>query len=189
MTRRALPFCDLAILFLVSFSMSRPVAAQSDAVVVNGVALSRETLASLQRLYPVPIRPGRYWYDNVSGAHGVEGQAIAGQMSPGLRLGGPLRADASRGTSGVFINGRQLTVGEKLYIERACQTPVASGRYFVNALGLGGIEGGPVSFNLALCGPPPGQASGGSSTRTYCDANGACTSSGILGSITTVPLQ
>jgi hypothetical protein len=119
----------------------------------------------------------------------MEGGPIVGQMRPGLGLGGPLRADASRGTSRVFINGRQLTVGEKTYIELACRTPVVPGRYFVLATGLGGIEGGPISFNLALCGPPPGQGGGGSSTRTYCDADGTCTSSGILGSITTSPSQ
>jgi len=177
-------------LFLILWlAVPAPAAAQSTAVIVNGVALSRESLAALQRLYPVPIQPGRYWYDDVSGVYGTEGQPVAGQMSPGLRLGGRLRADASRGTSGVYVNGRQLTTGEKMYIEQACRTPVVPGRYFVNAFGLGGIEGGPVSFNLALCGPPPGQARRGSSTRTYCDANGVCTSTGILGSITTAPPQ
>ena len=142
---------------------------------------------ALQRIYPVSIQPGRYWYDAVSGAYGVDGGPVAGQMSPGLRLGGPLSADASRGTSRVFINGRQLTGGEKSYIEQACRTVVAPGRYWVNAHGLGGFEGGPVTFNLALCGPPPGQSSGGSSTRTYCDPDGSCRSTGILGSILTVP--
>lgn len=156
-------------------------------VIVNAVALNAETLAALQRIYPVPIQPGRYWYDPVSGAYGAEGGAVAGQMSPGLPLGGPLRADASRGTSRVFINGRQLTEGEKSYIEQACQTPVAPSRYWVNAQGLGGFEGGPVTFNLALCGPPPGQNSGGSRTRTFCDPDGSCRSTGILGSILTVP--
>lgn len=179
----------LACLVFVWLALPASALAQPTAVIVNGIALSRETLAALQRLYPVPIQPGRYWYDDVSGVYGIEGQPVTGQMSPGLRLGGRLRADASRGTSGVFINGRQLTNGEKIYIERACRTPVVPGRYFVNALGIGGVEGGPVSFNLALCGPPPGQARGGSSTRTYCDANGICTSSGILGTITTVPPQ
>jgi hypothetical protein len=162
-------------------------AAQPSPVVVNAVALSRDALFALQRLYPVPIQPGRYWYDPLSGAYGVEGGPIAGQMSPGLRLGGPLRADASRGTSRVFINGRQLTVGEKNYIEQACRTAVVPARYWVNAQGLGGFEGGPATFNLALCGPPPGQRSGGSSTRTFCDPDGSCRSTGILGSILTVP--
>ena len=162
-------------------------AGQASQVIVNAFPLSTETLAALQRAYPVPIVPGRYWYDAMSGAYGVEGGPIVGQMLPGLRLGGPLRAAASRGTSQVFINGRQLTAGEKAYIELACQTTVARGRYWVDARGLGGVEGGPVSFNLGLCGPPPGQRSGGSSTRTFCDPDGSCRSTGILGSILTVP--
>ena len=37
-------------------------------VVVNAVPLSAEAVRQLQRLYPVPIKPGRYWYDAVSGA-------------------------------------------------------------------------------------------------------------------------
>lgn len=157
-------------------------------VVVNAVALNAETMATLQRLYPVPIAPGRYWYDPVSGAYGVEGGPVAGQMVPGLALGGALRADASRGTSRVFINGRELTDGEKAYIELACQTPVTPGRYFVFPQGLGGVEGGPVSFNLALCSPPGGQGGGGGSrTKTFCDPDGSCRSTGILGSILTVP--
>jgi len=158
-------------------------------IIVNGEPLTTDTVSALQRLYPVPIAPGRYWYDPFSGAYGVEGGPIVGQMLPGLRLGGQLRSDASRGTSGVFINGRQLTVGETLYLSQACQTPVIPGRYWVTAQGLGGYEGGPAIFNLALCGSRGGGGGGGggSSTRTYCDANGACTSSGILGTITTTP--
>jgi len=158
------------------------------AIVVNGQALSAETVRQLQQIYPVAIAPGRYWYDPISGAWGREGEPIAGQMMAGLSLGGPLMANASRGTSGVFINGRQVTVGEKAYIERLCQTPVAPARYWIMATGLGGFEGGPAFFNLAQC-PGVAQQSSGprSMSRTYCDANGACTSTGILGSILTTP--
>jgi hypothetical protein len=177
---------------LATGQTTRPeVAPPVASVVVNGVALSTQNLAQLQQLYPVAIPPGRYWYDPLSGAWGREGEPVAGQMMAGLTLGGPLAADASRGTSGVFINGRQLTGGERTFIELGCQAPVVPGRYWVLATGLGGIEGQPASFNLALC---PGFArqqgggrSGGSSTRTFCDPNGACTSSGILGSIMTAP--
>ncbi len=156
-------------------------------IVVNGQALSAETVRQLQQIYPVAIAPGRYWYDPVSGAWGREGEPIAGQMMAGLRLGGPLMANASRGTSGVFINGRQITAGEKAYIERLCQTPVASARYWIMSSGIGGFEGGPAFFNLAQC--PGAQQNSGprSMSRTYCDANGACTSTGILGYITTGP--
>ena len=157
------------------------------AVIVNGKKLDQETLAHLQQIYPVQIAPGRYWYDPISGAYGIEGSPISGQMLPGLRLGGPLRADASHGTSGVFINGRQLTLGEKQYIEQSCRSPVMPGRYWVNAQGLGGYENMMPSFNLAACGAQDRSHGGGSSTRTYCEPDGSCRSSGILGSILTAP--
>jgi hypothetical protein len=157
-------------------------------IVVNGQALADETVRQLQQLYPVAIPAGRYWYDAVSGAWGREGEPIAGQMVAGLTLGGPLAANASRGTSAVFINGRQITGGEKAYIEALCQTPVIPGRYWIAANGIGGYEGGPAIFNLAQCpGVPQPSRGGSSSSRTYCDPNGACTTSGILGTITTAP--
>jgi hypothetical protein len=163
-------------------------AAEAAGIVVNGQVLSAETVQQLRQIYPVAISPGRYWYDAVSGAYGREGEPIAGQMMAGLSLGGPLMANASRGTSGVFINGRQITVGEKAYIEGLCQTPVAPARYWIMANGLGGYEGGPAIFNLAQC-PGLAQQSSGprSMSRTFCDENGACTTSGILGSILTAP--
>jgi hypothetical protein len=164
------------------------IASTDTSITVNGVVLPAESVQQLQQLYPVPIPAGRYWYDVVSGGYGREGEPIAGQMIPGLSLGGALAANASRGTSGVFINGRQITDGEKAYLERMCQTPVALGRYWVMANGVGGYEGRPAEFNLAQCPGVPQQGGGARSmSRTYCDANGACTSTGILGSITTVP--
>lgn len=165
----------------------RAATAQDARVVVNGAPLSAELVQQLQQAYATTIAPGRYWYDVVSGAYGRDGEPIAGQMMAGLALGGSLRADASRGTSGVFINGRQITAGEVAYIERLCQTPVAVGRYWIMASGVGGIEGGPALFNLAQC--PGAQQNNGprSSSRTSCDANGACTTTGILGSILTAP--
>jgi len=155
-------------------------------IVVNGAALSADTVRALQQVYPVAIEPGRYWYDAVSGAYGREGEPIAGQMIAGLALGGPLRADASRGTAGVFINGRQITSGEKAYIEQLCQTPVARGRYWILFNGLGGYEGGPAIFDLGGC-PGLARPSGGGSSmsKTYCDNNGNCTTSGVLGYIST----
>jgi hypothetical protein len=157
-------------------------------IVVNGQALADETVRQLQQLYPVAIPAGRYWYDAVSGAWGREGEPVAGQMVAGLTLGGPLAANASGGTSAVFINSRQITIGEKAYIEARCQTPVIPGRYWIAANGIGGYEGGPAIFNLAQCpGVPQPSRGGSSSSRTYCDPNGACTTSGILGTITTAP--
>jgi hypothetical protein len=168
--------------------LQRATSVQGAEIVVNGQVLSEQTVHQLQQVYPVTIPAGRYWYDAVSGAWGREGEPIAGQMVAGLTLGGPLAATASRGTSAVFINGRQITMGEKSYIEVLCQTPVIPGRYWIAANGIGGYEGGPAVFNLAQCpGVPQPSRAGSSSSRTYCDPNGACTTSGILGTITTAP--
>jgi len=161
--------------------------AADERIVVNGSPLSAETVRQLQRLYPVPIKPGRYWYDNVSGAWGWEGEPIAGQMLPGLKLGGPIRANASRGTSGIYINGRQITQAERTYLERTCQARTVPGRYWVNARGVGGFEGGPAWFDLSRCGQQQQRSSGGASTRTFCDPDGSCRSSGLWGSILTTP--
>jgi hypothetical protein len=185
-------FCSFFILLLFLSNCSGIIVADAadtkSRIVVNGVALTGSTIRELQQIYPAPIPPGRYWYDHVSGAYGRDGEPILGQMMPGLRLGGPMPADASRGTSRVFINGRQLTVGEKSYIEQSCQTPVLPGRYWVTSSGLGGYEGMSASFNLALCKGTASQNHGSSSsTRTFCSSDGSCTSSGILGSILTAP--
>ena len=162
--------------------------ASGGAIHVNGVALSADTLRALQQVYPVAITPGRYWYDRISGAWGREGQPIAGQMMAGLDLGGPLRSEASRGSSGVFINGRHITAGEKAYLEQLCQVPIARARYWIVFNGIGGFEGGPPNFNLGQC-PGIAQQNSGpqSQSRTYCDGNGNCTSTGVLGYISTTP--
>lgn len=174
---------SLLILAIVALE---PACAQSNAkaVIVNGQVLSAETVRALEAAYRVPIVPGTYWYDAVSGAWGTEGGPIAGQLMPGLHLGGPLRSNASRGNTQVFVNGRELTAGEVLGLQQACRTAVYRGRYWVNAQGLGGYEGGPPIFNLAACGSSS-RSSGGSSTRTYCDAAGNCSSHGLWGWIGT----
>jgi hypothetical protein len=159
-------------------------AAQAEAkrVIVNGEALRPDAVQALERAYKVPIAPGRYWYDKVSGAWGLEGGPISGQMAAGLPLGGPLRSEASRGASKVFINGRELTAGEVEGLQNLCRTPVIAGRYWVNAQGVGGVEGRPATFDLAACAP---RRSGGSSTRTYCDTQGNCSSHGLWGWVST----
>ena len=83
-------------------------------------------------------------------------------------------------------SSKQITAGEKTWIETVCQTPVVTGRYWIMANGVGGYEGQGAIFNLAEC-PGLRQQSNGPHTmsKTYCDANGACTTTGILGSITT----
>jgi hypothetical protein len=133
---------------------------------VNGVALDGKTKQALEQGYGVPIKPGRYWYDNVSGVWGLEGGPGQGQILPGLNLGGPLKRDASKGKTGVIVNGRELHEQDVAALRRCLQ--VIPGRYWVLANGLGGPEGAPPQFNLAsLC---AAKAGGGSSMK--CDDYG-----------------
>ncbi len=131
---------------LAVLGLQTPAHAQGT-VVVNGVGLDKQTLAALQRAYGA-VPPGRYWYDPMSGLWGVERGPTSGQIAPGLRLGGPLRADASGRGTGVFVNGRELHPAEVVRL-RALVGVVLPGRYWMNAAGIGGFVGAPPHFNLA----------------------------------------
>ena len=149
----------------------------STEVVVNGEPLDDATLRQLEDLYKVKVKPGRYWYDPVSGSWGNEGGPTAGLMAPGHRLGGTLRIDASNGDTGVIVNGRELHQLDVLALRRCVQT--IPGRYWVGANGIGGYEGGPAFFDLnAMC----NAARGGGGGNTQCENYGAgqfnCTQSG-----------
>jgi hypothetical protein len=117
-------------------------AVQTRRVVINGVAISDQELAA----YGIPIPDGAYWYDPMCGAWGYQGGQCLGFTAPGLRLGGPLRPDASNGNTGVFVNGRQLHTYDVMALQRL--GPVLPGRYWVDAHGNCGFEGGPAFANL-----------------------------------------
>jgi hypothetical protein len=120
----------------------------ADAVYVNGVRLDDQELQSVVQVLGKSPQPGRYWYDNATGLAGYLGQGPCACLPAGLNLGGPLAADASNGTTGVLVNGRELTQPEVSYLERLLQGRLARGRYWVMANGDAGREGGPVLVNL-----------------------------------------
>lgn len=141
-----------ATVALLTLTAPAAAAAQRDAVIVNGVPVSQaEFRAEFQRFGVIlsgPIAPGSYWYDPVSGLWGNAGGPTMGQILPGLDLGGPLRSDASGGGTAVFINGREIHPMEYLYLQGLFGY-VMPGRYWLNAQGIGGSEGGPPTFSLA----------------------------------------
>lgn len=144
---------------------SPPLHGQADGdVVINGRAVSAGDLAAVKRLHGVPasapVPPGRYWYDDVSGLWGPEGGPTAGQLLPGLGLGGPLRSDASHGDTGIFINGRQIHGLEAAYL-RGLFGFVIPGRYWMDWQGIGGVEGGPPFFDLRAAARTAGVSGGG----------------------------
>ncbi|MGH8682230.1 MAG: hypothetical protein ACREVS_17945 [Burkholderiales bacterium] len=124
-------------------------------VVVNGVRLRDEEVAELERLAGVkraPLRDGTYWYDPVSGAWGAHSGPTLGFRRAGLAVGGPLRPGASNGHTGVFVNGRELHRLDVLALERLGQAWL--GRYWLDALGNFGREGGSMLGNLVRPGEP-----------------------------------
>ena len=82
-------------------------------VIINRVRLSDAELAGLESKYRIRIQDGSYWYDRISSAWGMEGGPTLGFGVAGLKIGGPLRADASNGNTNVFINGRELHQGQQ----------------------------------------------------------------------------
>ncbi|HET9207292.1 MAG TPA: hypothetical protein VFO28_13700, partial [Burkholderiaceae bacterium] len=119
-------------------------------VIVNGAPLQPRHAAALEQTYRTRLVPGRYWYDAMSGLWGLEGGASVGLIAPGLPFG---RMDPSAsvgrraGITGVFVNGREIHPDELHYL-RALYGPVVRARYWLNARGIAGYEGGPPQFNL-----------------------------------------
>jgi hypothetical protein len=120
--------------------------AQARHVIVNKVALSDAQVAGLEQQFQTQIRDGAYWYDTKTGAWGLEGGPTAGLIPAGLNLGGTLQPDASNGNTGVFINGRELHALDVMALQQL--GPVYRGRYWMDAMGNVGFEGGPPLLNL-----------------------------------------
>lgn len=123
-----------------------PSPAKSRSVFINQARLGEDKLRALEARYQFRIPNGRYWYDKVSGAWGMQGGPTLGFTLPGLDLGGPLRVDASGGRTGVFINGRELHAQDVAALQQL--GPVRPGCYWLDAYGNGGYAGGPAFFNL-----------------------------------------
>ena len=95
----------------------------SVSIFINGKLCTEQEIQILRRAGSTCI-PGRYWYDHKAGGFGYEGGPCLMWGTPGLKVGGPLQPNASNGTTGVFINGRQLHVQDVMnwntYIGPVC---------------------------------------------------------------------
>ena len=127
-----------------------PVPAPTRSIHFNGHALDVgefATLAQLEAAAGTRLPDGKYWYDPVCGAFGAWGGPVVTIIPAGLKLGGPVPANASGGGTGIFTNGRELHVFDVLYLQHLLG-PIQRGRYFTDAFGNAGLEGGPVLVNL-----------------------------------------
>src|SRR5262245_31224530 len=136
-------------------------------VFVNGVALTQGTLDQFVKQFHVRPPAGHYWYDDISGACGIEGYGTGGFLPAGLHLGGPLRPDASGGMTQIFVNGRELTDVEVAFLEHLTGVQIPPGRYFVDGAGNAGLEGGPVLINLVQLANQNGYHASPSVLSTY----------------------
>jgi hypothetical protein len=122
----------------------------------NGRTLTADQLARLEKLerpYQARIPDGKYWYDNRTGAAGFWGAPAVALLAAGLELGGPMPANCSGGGTGrftgVFINGRELHPLDVAFLSSISPNgQVLPGRFWVNANGDFGYEGGQLIYNL-----------------------------------------
>lgn len=132
---------------VASAAVVRPSAAS---VIVNGDAVPEETLVLFTQYFGWRIPDGAYWYDAICGAWGNPGGPTRGFIQPFLPLGAVLRADASGGgdgrVTGIFINGREIHPEEAFALGQLVS--VTAGRYWLDAQGNAGYEGGPAVVNL-----------------------------------------
>lgn len=139
-----------ALMLIAASSAAQQPVSQTVVMTVNGKSLGQNEIDRLRALYG-DVYSGDYWYDAISGLYGRIDGAPIGQLHPGLRIGGALSAGASGGgdgrLTGVFINGREAHPLEFRFYKRLFGT-VRPGRYWLNALGIGGFEKMPASFNL-----------------------------------------
>lgn len=123
-----------------------PKAQTERSITINDLKLTNEKVKILENRYRIRILDGNYWYDKISGAWGYQGGPAVGLIAPFLDIGGPLKANASNGNTGVFINGRELHILDVRALQQL--GPVYQGRYWINSLGYYGFEGGPALGNL-----------------------------------------
>jgi hypothetical protein len=150
------------------------IGAQADKTqtVINGATLSAQQKAEFVRTYGTPPLAGSFWYDARSGLWGVAGREAFGVLRPGHNYG-PLSPTASRGTTGVFINGRQINMAEALYIRNLLGS-VLPGRWWLDgATGYFGLEGSTIpAGNLYLAARAAQARSGGGGAHYYNDGMG-----------------
>lgn len=152
-------------------------AAKSDAgkssVYINRVKMDPGKLKTLEADYQTKIGKGRYWYDKMCGAWGVENGPTAGFIMAGLDLPGPMPSDISGGGTGIFINGREIHPMDQLGLQQLFGITYR-GRYWLDDRGNLGVEGGPALVNIgAAIQAAQSRQSGGSTTHGYGSASGA----------------
>ncbi len=130
-----------------------PATASARTIRFNGRRLGTVELGTLEKIerFVGRVPDGDYWYDPRTGASGRWGGPALAFLPSGLELGGAMPADASGGgqgnLTGVFMNGREVHPQDVAAFQGLVGA-VMPGRWWVDASGNYGIEGGPPVGNL-----------------------------------------
>jgi hypothetical protein len=135
-------------------------ASAATGIAINGAELTKPQVLAIVAMYGYAPPPGHYWYDSRSGAWGLEGHGTAGFILPGHNFGAVAR-DASKGNTGVIINGRELNLTEALSLQRTFGA-VYRGRWWLDGrTGYWGAEGNPRPLGNILAALRAQQRGGG----------------------------
>ncbi|UCG09103.1 MAG: hypothetical protein JSV83_10800 [Desulfobacterales bacterium] len=121
---------------------SKKIANDNTQVIINDVTLSKHQISEMEKTYGRQPRPGKYWYDSKSGLYGVLGYPAYGFMLAGQNFGG-LARDASKGDTGVLVNGRELPQSEWAVWSYMLGYWIQPGAYWLDHNGNAGYEGNP----------------------------------------------
>ncbi|KAI9110062.1 hypothetical protein K1719_019103 [Acacia pycnantha] len=103
-------------------------------VTVNGHPIPDRVIKKAEKLAG-PIQPGNYWYDIHAGFWGVMGGPCLGIIMPSIKeFNYPLPENCSGGTTGVFVNGRELHQKD-LDLLASRGLPLERDRYIVDISG------------------------------------------------------
>lgn len=170
--------------------------AGSTGIFVNERELTPQQVAEIKAAYMFVAPPGHYWYDSRSGLWGLMGHEAAGFLRPGHDFG-PLSPNPSNGTTGVFINGREINMAEAMYVQQMFGAVYRGHWWLDGATGNLGLEGNPTPLaNVYMAmqqrqrQQPQRQSSGGNQgyswsskiTGAYGGSDGSCSYVSIPGS-------
>lgn len=161
------------IVFLAFITLSNILIAQNrtgTGVFVNGIEMQQQVITNLENYYRVKVQKGRYWYDARCGLWGLEGDKALGVMLPNLRFG-RLKANASNGRTGIFINGRQINRAERLQWHQLLGNTIP-GRYVLDQYGNLSTEQGMYVCNVVQVARARSGGSNGSFYRNWYTGNG-----------------
>ncbi|OGQ21539.1 MAG: hypothetical protein A3I05_03295 [Deltaproteobacteria bacterium RIFCSPLOWO2_02_FULL_44_10] len=107
-------FIFIVLLFCISQSAFAEQKNAPAKVIMNNQELTQVQLAEIKKVYGVQPKSGKYWCDKTSGLWGQwEGPAM-GFLFP-KHCVGELSPSASKGSSKVFINNREVSQNEALW--------------------------------------------------------------------------